>query len=868
MPDILWTHSFEPRPAQTEILNWVSDNQDADILAVEAPTGVGKSPLCTAIANDGGGIILTPQITLQEQYMKDFPWLSLVKGAANYTCHKTGKDCKASAVVCQNLCSRTGCPYKEAKTRFLERAHGTTNYAYLFAILPHLAENSLDNKKWLIFDEGHHLESQLIESSAIHITQEFCNSITASFVTPEDGEAAFEELTTLWKHARSVKAGILAKMESDEKVSDAESVMAGKIEEFETKYLLYREQREEHEYVFYVGDSVKPSWGVKPLFAHGAWETLIGSRNKKVFITSATILDPLYFAECLGVDDIRFHAVDSPFSADNRKVFIRPVATLNFGNMQQEFPKVVRKIDEIVGKFGEYKGIIHCLDEKSRVLTVQGFKGIDELEVGDMVATRSPSGQLEYQPAKEVSKANYNGDMVQVDKRGLSMLVTPEHLAYVLPGKDNGSSSKLQPRLIEAHHLVSGLKNRTGNRVTTFRVPITAEWSGRVGVDRAYARLLGWFAAEGNLRHVKERPKTTGPRKGRYASYGVVISQKDIAKTEVPALLRAFGSPFIRKLKTCDTATVMSRPLYDLLNADCYVSGTERGCFRKKVPDCIKSASPEVIKEFLLALCEGDGTTRKGQLGRRTEEPSKQIYTTSKHLRDGVVELALKCGWNATFRDVDTSKWKRKPLKCGRVIPGGKISVIYLGSGIRNQRIEAGEATMVPYHGRIFCPTTDNGVIFVEREGRTYWTGNSHSFKLTDQIEALIAKEHRWRLIVHKPDSDREELLKRFHGSNHPMILVSPSMTEGVDLKEDLGRFAIFPKVPYPSLGDKWVKARNGADERWYPTQVAKTLIQGAGRVCRSQDDWGYTFILDGAFDQFYNRNANYFPDWFTDALR
>ena len=33
-------------------------------------------------------------------------------------------------------------------------------------------------------------------------------------------------------------------------------------------------------------------------------------------------------------------------------------------------------------------------------------------------------------------------------------------------------------------------------------------------------------------------------------------------------------------------------------------------------------------------------------------------------------------------------------------------------------------------------------------------------------------------------------------------------MQEGVDLKGDCSRFQVICKIPYPYLGDKWVKAR------------------------------------------------------------
>ena len=41
-------------------------------------------------------------------------------------------------------------------------------------------------------------------------------------------------------------------------------------------------------------------------------------------------------------------------------------------------------------------------------------------------------------------------------------------------------------------------------------------------------------------------------------------------------------------------------------------------------------------------------------------------------------------------------------------------------------------------------------------------------------------------------------------------------MAEGIDLKDDLSRFQIITKVPYPNLGDERIKIRCNKDYIWY----------------------------------------------------
>ena len=98
-------------------------------------------------------------------------------------------------------------------------------------------------------------------------------------------------------------------------------------------------------------------------------------------------------------------------------------------------------------------------------------------------------------------------------------------------------------------------------------------------------------------------------------------------------------------------------------------------------------------------------------------------------------------------------------------------------------------------------------------------------------------------------------------------LLISPSITEGLDLKGDLGRFAIFAKIPYPYLGDEWIKKRASIDQQWYLRQTVTNIIQGSGRIVRDKEDFGVTYILDTCWEHLYDSAKHLFPKWWKDAL-
>lgn len=92
-------------------------------------------------------------------------------------------------------------------------------------------------------------------------------------------------------------------------------------------------------------------------------------------------------------------------------------------------------------------------------------------------------------------------------------------------------------------------------------------------------------------------------------------------------------------------------------------------------------------------------------------------------------------------------------------------------------------------------------------------------------------------------------------------ILVSPSMAEGVDLKDDLCRWQVILKVPYPSLADLWIRAKLQSDEKWYSDEAVKDILQMSGRGVRHMEDYCTTYVLDSNFRRLT------FPEWFTDAV-
>ena len=145
---------------------------------------------------------------------------------------------------------------------------------------------------------------------------------------------------------------------------------------------------------------------------------------------------------------------------------------------------------------------------------------------------------------------------------------------------------------------------------------------------------------------------------------------------------------------------------------------------------------------------------------------------------------------------------------------------------------------------------------------------HTNSYKVNRYIvDYLMTTSHASRIITHDNSKDAREAAQAKHIlSKEPTVLISPSMTEGLDLKEDLSRFQIICKVPYPAL-TPYIQARMSRDPAWYQWQTALKLIQGTGRSVRSKTDRAHTYILDSDFARFIQMNSRRLPKYWLDAI-
>ena len=140
------------------------------------------------------------------------------------------------------------------------------------------------------------------------------------------------------------------------------------------------------------------------------------------------------------------------------------------------------------------------------------------------------------------------------------------------------------------------------------------------------------------------------------------------------------------------------------------------------------------------------------------------------------------------------------------------------------------------------------------------------SYQQARDIIERVSERNRARLVTTEGSAARSELIQT-HGATGASVLISPSLYQGVDLKDDLARFQVIVKVPYSDLSDRRTQVKMQRDRGWYDWQTALRLVQTYGRSVRSETDHAVTYILDSNFSSFVRAHRELFPAYFLDAL-
>ena len=425
----------------------------------------------------------------------------------------------------------------------------------------------------------------------------------------------------------------------------------------------------------------------------------------------------------------------------------------------EETPKPVYDIETSNGWFVTTQGIVthnsygvlgashfplycapaaECYSDDTEVLTENGWKLFKDLDPNEKVATLGKTGVLEYELPRKYISEPYSGPMFSQVSSNIDLLVTPNHNMYVgWRGKNNykqvirwgfrtptempryvkykrnaewtGEEQKwfiLPPikkkKLIGANITKRDRKGRIVN--STLQFEEVAQKQIRIPMDD-WLRFFGIWLAEGCA---------TG---GNSRDYKVIITQSNLEKrAKIKNWLDKLPFDFKEYEKNL---TIHNKQLYSYLEQF-------NQSYDKFIPRDLLKLSPRQLRILFESMMLGDGWR------------GRSYGTASKALADDVQELVLKMGYASTISNSEG------------------FNTIYVSyqmlEPMQNKGVD--HRSWVEYNGMVYCVDVKNHLIYVRRNGKACWSGNSVTALGRYAITQTIDKAEEIGVTVLYGDTD------------------------------------------------------------------------------------------------------------------
>lgn len=339
-----------------------------------------------------------------------------------------------------------------------------------------------------------------------------------------------------------------------------------------------------------------------------------------------------------------------------------------------------------------------CYDDETEVLTDEGWKKWPDVKGDETFVTLDlKSNTIELQRAERVVHKQAEGAMIKIRTQSVDILVTADHNMVAAPRTSEDWKYGLYPArefLSRSHRI------RLGG----------GEWQGELHEPKK-AELIGFIVADGNV--------------GTSIEFNLKKERK-IEWLESRAILSSSDDGRRRMCQVSDQVREWAKQTYT-------VDG-ER-CFPREILD---RGDAETIKALLDGYLVGDGCV----------SPTGKITcsTTSRQLVNDIQEAALKAGMSAVETEPDTERkgaFGTKPLY-RLTIYSERNDEPRIGwtAEARSREVEA----IYDYRGNIHCVTVPNGTLYVRRNGKPCWCGNTpfeHS-AITFLVHAPIFVWREW----------------------------------------------------------------------------------------------------------------------------
>lgn len=378
----------------------------------------------------------------------------------------------------------------------------------------------------------------------------------------------------------------------------------------------------------------------------------------------------------------------------------------------------IRTRSERIPKIGDK---FCCFDSQHDILTISGWKKVNEITLNDKVACLTNGNTLEYNNPTAVQEYDYNGQLYKIKSNQIDLVVTPNHRMYI--GNRNGKNYKI----IKAENIygkrLTYKKNVENynplNPIREFKIDGINDLPDLILDIEPFLTFFGIWIAEGcTLR-----------------DWGVSFAtHKQRVKDSLEQICTQMNLN-IHKHK--DKLNDVNRNAWCINDKRLvsYFKPLSVGAVNKSLPDWVWNLTPIQCQTLIKGMLLGDGHTMSNGTCR--------YDTSSIKLADDFQRLCLHAGWSCN-KLIKYKAGHEATTSYGEIIKSTKDAyrltiITKQNNPIVNKNIKSdgtnrhdswitfdNEDLKESIKNKVYCCSVpDDGVIYVRRNGYSTWCGQS-----------------------------------------------------------------------------------------------------------------------------------------------
>ena len=396
--------NLTPREQQLDILKFTADsiNNEKKFILLNAPTGVGKSYFLIMFINyylnninSGAKFdVLTNSKILQDQYLKDYPFIKNLKGKSNYNCDVYDTNCEEGMELCTLLKHKCEeCPYKKAKQEWRESQISMTNF-HLFDSLALYVPAELDTRSAnvLVIDESHGFENILCDYISIKLSARWFKKYGFDQSEIEKWDEQLIRIKNINQYINFIEVEFIPRLIEHKGFLEDKALSTQISKKTKLEFIQYKNYTDSQINKFgnFLQDfkreplqgevNPKENWvldidknpkekhysGIEitcqPVWAYPYLKQKVFDRYDHVIMMSGTILDKKMFSfiNGLDVDLTTYYDIPSPFDKKLRPIYYLKCGKMTWEQKKETFQVQKEFIKKILKKHKNEKGIIHA----------------------------------------------------------------------------------------------------------------------------------------------------------------------------------------------------------------------------------------------------------------------------------------------------------------------------------------------------------------------------------------------------------------------------------------------------------------------------------------------------------------------------